>query len=843
MNLYLRFPLAALALLLAASPAFAQYPLHVGGPQNDVANATHYDDLGNTYLVGAFRGAADFDPSVFSLTLGSAGNTDAFVASYDPGGNVRWAFAIGTPGREVANDVIHQDGVIYVTGHYEGTPDFDPSSGTFFAPAGGGLDAFVAAYDVTGAFPVFLWLAPIFGPDDQIGQDLDIHPLPPFNVWVTGSLVDNADFGGSILAATGPSSDIFVAGYDAGSGLLYDAFAVGGNGLDEGLGLSLLRPNLPCITGRFRNTVDFDPSGGVFLLTSAAGDDGFAACYIDIPAGTPTLFAPFNAIQISGPSIQRGYDIHATFNQIAVTGTFVATTNFNGPSFPSNGSADAFVAAYDLSGAPQWVIPFGSSQIDAGLGIDADDCGNVYATGTFRDGPVDFDPFVLGTYDLPTFANYDAWVASYDALGNFRFANRIARNQRDVGYGVAVKPTSGAHLAAGEFAQTPVFSSGTVVSAAAPITSNGNRDGYLAAYNTNGALQMASCPAPPVGLEAWTDYDAFTSGVYLDLASVLSPANNGTPVGSVVNGPGAVGEAANFTVTGDHIEIAPDPSLAVNTDDLTVDAWVQIDPVFTSDFFTIVSNLNAPDRNGYEVYLRRVNNTDWVIVVTIGDGTIGFDLVSPPFLITPSTWRFIAVTVDHDILATTATFYLDGLPFATAAGPPLGPITYDGPMYQHRSAQFGPNDEWGWLDEVEVFHALLSDNDIERIARFGKCKPCFTADFQPTFRAAHDEELDVDFAPETPSTAATPDMFALPPARPNPFRGQTEIDFSLPEDGPVRVQVFDMMGRRIATLVDEVRSAGSYSVRFDAGTLPSGVYIVRLEGSEQIQTQRMTLVR
>ncbi|MEM1042581.1 MAG: LamG-like jellyroll fold domain-containing protein [Bacteroidota bacterium] len=842
MNLILRFPLTALVVLFAAAPALAQYPLGVGGPQPDAANAAHYDDLGNTYLVGAFRATSDFDPSAGSLALTSAGNTDAFVASYDPGGTVRWAFAIGTPGREVANDVMHQDGVLYVTGQYEGTPDFDPSlTGIATAPAGGGLDAFVAAYDVSGVTPAFLWLAPIFGPDDQIGQDLDVNAFPPFNVWATGSIVDNADFGGAVLAAAGTNSDVFVAGYDAGGGALFDAFLVGGLGRDEGLGLSLLRPNVPCVTGRFRNTADFDPSAGTFLLTSTANDDAFAACYLATTPGSPTLFAPFNAIQIGGPSVQRGYDISASPNGIRVTGTFAATTNFNGPSFPSNGSVDAFIATYDIAGSPLWVVPFGGPQIDAGLGIDADLCGNVYATGTFRAGPVDFDPFVGGaSYILPTVGNYDAWIASYDAGGGFRFANRIAQNQRDIGYGVAVKTTSGAHVAAGEFGGTPIFSSGTVVSAASPITSNGSRDGYLGAYNTNGALQSVSCPAPPGGLEVWTDYDAFT-GTFLDLASLTSPANNGTPVGSVATVPGVVGRAAEFPSLGDHIEIAPDPSLAVNNDDLTVDAWVQIAPTFVSDFFTIVSNFDVPDRNGYEVMLRRVNNTDWVINVTIGDGVIGFDLTSAPFPVTPSTWRFIGVTIDHDALSTTARFYVDGLPFGTATGVALGPITHAGPMYQHRSAQFGPNDELGLLDEVEVFHALLSDDDVQRIFEFGKCKPCFTADFQPVSRAASDEGLDVDFA--SSASSALPAALTLAPARPNPFRGQAEIDFALPATGAVSLQVFDMMGRRVATLAEGVREAGPHTVRFDAGTLPSGVYLVRLEAGGQAATRRVTLVR
>ncbi len=75
-------PIILAALLTAASALAQPYPIGVGGSQPDVANAAHYDDEGNTYLVGAFRGTADFDPSATgTLLLTSAGDTDAFIAS------------------------------------------------------------------------------------------------------------------------------------------------------------------------------------------------------------------------------------------------------------------------------------------------------------------------------------------------------------------------------------------------------------------------------------------------------------------------------------------------------------------------------------------------------------------------------------------------------------------------------------------------------------------------------------------------------------------------------------------------------------------------------------------
>lgn len=78
---------------------------------------------------------------------------------------------------------------------------------------------------------------------------------------------------------------------------------------------------------------------------------------------------------------------------------------------------------------------------------------------------------------------------------------------------------------------------------------------------------------------------------------------------------------------------------------------------------------------------------------------------------------------------------------------------------------------------------------------------------------------------------------------PNPFNPTTEISFDLPNEGNVRLVVYDMLGRKIAVLVDEVRKVGNYKLTFDASGLSSGIYIYRLETGNQILTQRMTLIK
>ena len=89
----------------------------------------------------------------------------------------------------------------------------------------------------------------------------------------------------------------------------------------------------------------------------------------------------------------------------------------------------------------------------------------------------------------------------------------------------------------------------------------------------------------------------------------------------------------------------------------------------------------------------------------------------------------------------------------------------------------------------------------------------------------------------------TPERLTLRGNIPNPFRAQTTLRYALPTAGPVRMSVYDLMGRRVATLVSETQSAGRKKVVFRAQGLASGTYFVRLRSNGQTLTQRLTVVR
>jgi|GEM_PF-1995927 len=88
-----------------------------------------------------------------------------------------------------------------------------------------------------------------------------------------------------------------------------------------------------------------------------------------------------------------------------------------------------------------------------------------------------------------------------------------------------------------------------------------------------------------------------------------------------------------------------------------------------------------------------------------------------------------------------------------------------------------------------------------------------------------------------------PDEYKLFQNYPNPFNPLTEINYSLPENGFVTLKVYDLLGREVAALVSEMKTAGNHSVKFDASKLSSGVYLYRLEVNGFTDAKRMILTK
>ncbi|MFU8813183.1 MAG: alpha-amylase family glycosyl hydrolase, partial [Balneolaceae bacterium] len=89
-----------------------------------------------------------------------------------------------------------------------------------------------------------------------------------------------------------------------------------------------------------------------------------------------------------------------------------------------------------------------------------------------------------------------------------------------------------------------------------------------------------------------------------------------------------------------------------------------------------------------------------------------------------------------------------------------------------------------------------------------------------------------------------PQAFELSQNYPNPFNPTTQIQYTVPQAGQVKLEVFDMLGRRVTTLVNtDNHPSGQHTVTFDASGLSSGVYLTRLSSASQVLVRKMTLIK
>jgi hypothetical protein len=100
-----------------------------------------------------------------------------------------------------------------------------------------------------------------------------------------------------------------------------------------------------------------------------------------------------------------------------------------------------------------------------------------------------------------------------------------------------------------------------------------------------------------------------------------------------------------------------------------------------------------------------------------------------------------------------------------------------------------------------------------------------------------------DFATNIETKLEFPQEFGIEQNYPNPFNPTTNIHYQVPERADVTLEVFNILGQKVATLVDESLSAGFYQVTFDGSQLASGLYLYRMQAGDFIQTRKLMLVK
>lgn len=106
-----------------------------------------------------------------------------------------------------------------------------------------------------------------------------------------------------------------------------------------------------------------------------------------------------------------------------------------------------------------------------------------------------------------------------------------------------------------------------------------------------------------------------------------------------------------------------------------------------------------------------------------------------------------------------------------------------------------------------------------------------------------DTDGQYEYSKEVEVDLGLPKAYSLGQNYPNPFNPTTKINYTLPYETNVQLQVFTIEGELVKSLLDERQSASVYSIEFDASNLASGTYLFRLNAGGFIQTKKMTLTK
>lgn len=361
----------------------------MGGGGIDGGNEITVDISGNVYSTGFFAGSADFDPSISTYNIISAGGQDVYVSKLDIYGNFVWAKGFGGIGNDVGNSIaVDSIGNVYVAGIFSNTVDFDPGPSSYTLTSAGNSDIFVVKFDVNGNF---IWAKQI---GNANSDDIQSITTTTSSIYFTGSFSSVVDFNPNIGIDTLTSfggTDIFICKWDLNGNFIW-ARKLGGIGSNEkGYGVRVDNKGNVLTTGTFSLTADFDPSLTNFTITSLGNTDAFIS---KLDSNGNFIWA--KNFSGAGAEFSNAIAIDKN-NDIIIGGQFTSTGADFDPG-PATYTLSATLGTYDLFtckvnslGNFVWAIRIGGGNTDLTNSVVVDKNDEVYTVGYFS-VTVDFDP-------------------------------------------------------------------------------------------------------------------------------------------------------------------------------------------------------------------------------------------------------------------------------------------------------------------------------------------------------------------------------------------------------------------------------------------------------------------
>lgn len=495
-------------------PSF-EWAKSVGGTDFDSGRSIITDSFGNVYITGNFQGTIDFDPGVgvFTLTATSSFSStgDVFISKLNALGDLLWAKQlVGTANSNAQSITIDVNSNIFITGHFNGTVDFDPGIGTYnlWADSTSADDTFILKLDILGNF---IWAKQMVATYGSSGTGTAIKVDLTGNVYTIGHFSGTMDFDPSAgifdLTTASFYDNIFISKLDSLGNLIWVKQLMGTAGtFENGTSIALDSIGNLYTIGYFSGTVDFDPDAGSYDLSSVGSQNNMFISKLNASGN----FIWVKIMQGPGSPYSVGWSIASdAVGNVYSTGQFAGTIDFDPGAgvvnLTSASSGDGFILKLDSIGNFVWVKNIGGAGFAYyvyGYSLALDLMSNVYITGYFH-GTVDFNTGA-GTDSL-TAVGDDQFISKSDASGNFVWAvNMGGASGFTRGYSIAIDLSDNV-FTTGYFYSIADFDPGSGI---ANLTSAGNTD-----------IFVQKLSQPPTGINEETNPNTI---------SIYPNPNNGT---------------------------------------------------------------------------------------------------------------------------------------------------------------------------------------------------------------------------------------------------------------------------------------------------------------------------
>jgi hypothetical protein len=384
------------------------WAVSAGGAGLDEASGVAVDPDGGIRVGGMFSGTATFGTGNTRTTLSSAGESDLFLARYDPEGSLVWAVQAGGPEADVSSPSVGVDaaGNTYLAGVFFGTITFGSPPASRTLTSAGLSDLFLAKYDADGRL---LWARRDGGERYDGVSALAVDAAG--HAWLTGQSGDGAIFGaGEAHETTLTGLNAFVARYEPDGSLAWARQSEGGD-LAIGRGIAVDAAGDCTVAGSFFGDIVFGAGTLQTTLISAGQNDAFIVRYD--PDGVLLSARRDGGVDNEWAT---GVALDAAGNA-TVTGVFTGTATFGAgevgeTSLPGAGDLDVFVAQYGPDGLLRGARGAGGPFQDYPWGVAVDAAGHATVTGHFG-GIAPFETGVSVPITVTSAGEEDVFVARY----------------------------------------------------------------------------------------------------------------------------------------------------------------------------------------------------------------------------------------------------------------------------------------------------------------------------------------------------------------------------------------------------------------------------------------------